>query len=90
MDQKLNNIRELEKLKAESNEFFLKLFKKYFINAPIVVVKGKPSVEEYLRLREEEERITAQQILMLQANDLLHRNEACLQQAKNTQNVYIN
>ncbi|XP_020292003.1 uncharacterized protein LOC109858800 isoform X2 [Pseudomyrmex gracilis] len=53
LEERLHTIRQLEKLKTESVEYFLELLKTYFLDVPMVVVKGKPNVDEYNKLQEE-------------------------------------
>lgn len=88
MDQSLNNIRDLEKLKVEPEEYFLHLLKTYFVDAPIVVVRGKPSLDEYRKLQEEEKHI-AEQIAKLGINCLEQKKKELQQAIKDCVCVYI-
>ncbi|XP_020287476.1 uncharacterized protein C05D11.1-like, partial [Pseudomyrmex gracilis] len=61
LQQRLQNIlREKENLLNKPKEHFLDLLKQYFIDAPMVIVKGEPSFEEYYKLQKKEKHVTEQ------------------------------
>ncbi|XP_020299300.1 uncharacterized protein C05D11.1-like, partial [Pseudomyrmex gracilis] len=53
LNERLNTIRQLKKLQTESKTYFVNLAKTYFRDAPTVVVKGKPSSDEYRMVKNE-------------------------------------
>ncbi|GAB1870040.1 hypothetical protein CAJAP_11119 [Camponotus japonicus] len=80
LDQRLNSIHDLKKLKNEPESYWVNLLKKYFILAPMIVVKGIPSIEKQRTLTQEEEKRIAKQIEKL-GTDGLEQKEIELQQA---------
>lgn len=53
-DERLNSNRQLVELKQKDEQYWLDLFKKYFINAKHVIVRAVPSVEEQQKMAKEE------------------------------------
>lgn len=88
LDQRLNNLRDLKKLENESETYWLNLLKNYFVNAPMVVVNGIPSVEKQRTLAQEEKERIAEQIAKLGPNGL-EQKELELQQAIKENEVHI-
>ncbi|KAL2723884.1 uncharacterized protein V1478_008397 [Vespula squamosa] len=80
LDQRLNQIKEIKKLFEEPESYWLNLFKKYLIDAPVVVVKGIPSIEKRHQLMEEEKARVAEQIESL-GKEGLQKKEKELQEA---------
>lgn len=70
----------MKKLKNEPESYWINLLKKYFILAPMIVVKGIPSIEKQRMLTQEEEKRIAKQIEKL-GTDGLEQKEIELQQA---------
>lgn len=68
--------------------YWLNLLKKYFINAPMVVVNGIPSIEKQRTLTQEEEERIAKQIEKL-STDGLEQKEIELQQAIKENEVHV-
>ncbi|XP_011161835.1 uncharacterized protein C05D11.1 isoform X2 [Solenopsis invicta] len=76
LDYRLNLIRYAKKLENESKIYWTNLFKKYFVDTPMVVVRGTPSREMLKIFSEEErkrkfERILEFGMLGLARNDIL-------------------
>ncbi|KAK2579672.1 hypothetical protein KPH14_011595 [Odynerus spinipes] len=80
LDQRLNQIRDIKKLFDEPEAYWLNLLKKYLIDAPIVTVKGIPSIEKQHQLMEEEKVRVAKQIEGL-GEEGLQKKETELQEA---------
>lgn len=80
MDQRLNQIKEVNKLFEEPESYWLNLLKKYLIDAPVVVVKGIPSIKKRHQLMEEEKARVAKQIESL-GEEGLQKKEKELQKA---------
>lgn len=60
MRQRLNQVDELYALEKEPLEFWMSLIRDYLVDAPHVVIRGIPSIEEQKRLsQEDEERLAA-------------------------------
>lgn len=76
----MNQIKEIKKLFEEPESYWLNLFKKYLIDAPVVVVKGIPSIEKRHQLMEEEKARVAKQIESL-GKEGLQKKEKELQEA---------
>lgn len=85
MKKRLNIIRELTKLKEKPENYFSNLLKKYFIDAPMVFIKGKSSLDEYWKLQEEIKHIS----LVTKINENCLKKEKELQQAIKENNVYL-
>ncbi|XP_015438659.1 PREDICTED: uncharacterized protein C05D11.1-like [Dufourea novaeangliae] len=62
LDQRLNDIKDLKKLEMEPESYWLNLLKKYFLDSPLIVVKGIPSLNKQLELTEKEKERVAKQI----------------------------
>ncbi|XP_015601715.1 uncharacterized protein C05D11.1 [Cephus cinctus] len=61
LSQRLNEVEDLGKLSAEPESYWVNLIKKYLVDAPIVVVKGIPSIETQREMASlEKERIKNQ------------------------------
>lgn len=88
MDQRLNNLRDLKKLESESEAYWLNLLKNYFVNAPMVIVNGIPSIEKQRTLAQEEKERIAEQIAKLGPNGL-EQKELELQEAIKENEVHI-
>lgn len=81
-------MRDLKLLENEPESYWINLLKKYFVDAPMIVVKGIPSIEKQRALTQEEEKRTAKQIEKL-GTDGLERKEIELQKAVEENEVYI-
>ncbi|KAL1123834.1 hypothetical protein AAG570_001605 [Ranatra chinensis] len=58
LNQRLNQVAELERMEKEPPEFWEELLRKYMVEGSSVMVKGVPSIEEQLKMaKEEEERV---------------------------------
>ncbi|KAK7070200.1 hypothetical protein SK128_011894, partial [Halocaridina rubra] len=63
LDARINKKLWYHRLTHETDEFWLNLIRKYFINRPSVVIRGVPSISEATRLQEEEKyRIEARKV----------------------------
>lgn len=76
----MSNIEDLKKVKGEPADFWVKLLTKYFVSAPMVTVKGVPSIEEQQKMSEAEEKRVKKQIETLGKEGLLAK-EKLLQEA---------
>ncbi|XP_011145031.2 uncharacterized protein C05D11.1 [Harpegnathos saltator] len=74
LDQRLNTVRDFKKLENEPESYWINLLKKYFVDTPMIIVKGIPSIEKQRTLTQEEEQRTAKQIEKL-GTDGLERKE---------------
>ncbi|XP_073987977.1 uncharacterized protein C05D11.1-like [Rhodnius prolixus] len=74
LDQRLNHMKDLEKMKKEPQSFWVNLLQEYFVDGPSVTVKGVPSIEEQARLTAEEEASVNERVKML-GSDGLAMNE---------------
>lgn len=81
-------MRDLKKLEKEPESYWIKLLKKYFVDAPMIVTKGIPSIEKQRALTQEEEQRTAKQIEKL-GSDGLERKKLELQKAIEKNEVRI-
>lgn len=68
--------------------YWLNLLKKYFIDTPMIVVNGIPSIEKQRALTQEEEERITKQIEKL-GTDGLEQKEIELQQAIKENEVHI-
>uniref|UniRef100_A0A8D8XF76 Uncharacterized protein C05D11.1 n=1 Tax=Cacopsylla melanoneura TaxID=428564 RepID=A0A8D8XF76_9HEMI len=60
LDQRLNQIAELIQLETEPVDFWVELIRQFLVDAPHVVIRGVPSIEEQKRLaKDEDERLAA-------------------------------
>ncbi|XP_046735682.1 uncharacterized protein C05D11.1-like [Diprion similis] len=62
LDHRLNQIEDLKKLGKEPASYWHNILKKYFIEGPMVVVKGFPSQEKQLEIGKSERQRVEQQI----------------------------
>lgn len=53
-DVRLNNIKQLEFLRDQAEEYWIKLLRKYMVDSNYVVVRAVPSIEEQKRMAKEE------------------------------------
>lgn len=54
LDQRLNQVEDLNRLEKEGEEFWVTLIKYFLVDAPSVTIRGVPSIEERTRLAEED------------------------------------
>lgn len=80
-------MRELENWKTKTDKDFLQLLKDYFVDAPMVVVKAKPSFDEYCKLSDEEKHVTNQ--IKKLGRKRLKQKGTKLQQSIKEKNVYF-
>ena len=62
LEQRLNQVADFKKLAEEPMSYWLNIFKRYLIDAPMVAVNGYPSIAKQVELTELEKKRIAKQI----------------------------
>jgi Predicted Zn-dependent peptidases, insulinase-like len=75
LDQRLNQVEELNQLEREPLEFWVSLIRSFLVEAPHIVIRGVPSVEEQKRLAQEEDERLAARVKALGKSGLNEKNE---------------
>ncbi|XP_044726839.1 uncharacterized protein C05D11.1-like [Chrysoperla carnea] len=74
--QRLSGIEDLQRVKNEPKEFWINLIKKYLFEAPMITIKGVPSIAEQKKMVEEEMSRVQKQIKELGEDGLKTKAEA--------------
>ncbi|KAJ9588208.1 hypothetical protein L9F63_018429, partial [Diploptera punctata] len=61
LHHRLNQVEDLRQMEKESEEFWLKLLKRYIIDSPSVTIRGYPSQKEQKSMTEDEKKRVAEQ-----------------------------
>ncbi|XP_054014823.1 uncharacterized protein C05D11.1-like isoform X1 [Hylaeus anthracinus] len=88
LDQRSNQIRDLKRMETESESYWLNLLKKYFLDSPLVIIKGIPSLKKRQELAKKELDRIAKQIKDL-GKDGLQQKEKELKEAIAKNNVPV-
>ncbi|XP_076165963.1 uncharacterized protein C05D11.1 isoform X2 [Ptiloglossa arizonensis] len=88
LDQRSNQIRDLKQLGTESETYWLHLLKKYFLDSPLVIVKGTPSLQKRYELTEKELKRVVKQIEDL-GEEGLQQKEKELEEAITKNNIPV-
>ncbi|KAI5736858.1 hypothetical protein M8J76_007821 [Diaphorina citri] len=75
LDQRLNQVEELNQLEREPLDFWVSLIRSFLVEAPHIVIRGVPSVEEQKRLAQEEDERLAARVKALGKSGLNEKNE---------------